>query len=285
MTISVTSSGDAQPAGGHAVTAGPDVDRLIVGGRARRRRRNLTRAGGAALAVVLVGGGAYAVTQDRSEARGSRIANQPTGRPSRPSAVRRPCRMTRGPSDLAARHLPDPGGCRPGGRPDRRGPDVRGRRLERRELPDRWRTARATAGSASTSPVPSRPGPDATATWSPATWRGARPSLAQQLATLPGSTVLQPAKPTELLGRYAFHVQVRIPQTCPMPQYYRVAETPRGGRGITYDRPDPTWPPVVMDFWVMELEGDRWWSTRGTSRVLPQTWCAGSPRPATRSPS
>ena len=27
------------------VTQGPDVDRLIMGGRARRRRRNLTRAG------------------------------------------------------------------------------------------------------------------------------------------------------------------------------------------------------------------------------------------------
>ena len=43
-------------------------------------------------------------------------------------------------------------------------------------------------------------------------------SLAKQLATLPGSTVLQPVKGTELLGRYAVHVQVRIPQTCPMPQ-------------------------------------------------------------------
>ena len=54
------------------------MDRLIAGGRGRRRRRNLTRAGGAALAVVLVGGGAYAVTQDRSEPGGSRIANQQT---------------------------------------------------------------------------------------------------------------------------------------------------------------------------------------------------------------
>ena len=48
---------------------------------------------------------------------------------------------------------------------------------------------------------------------------------------------------------------MRIPQTCPAPQYYRVAETPRGGRGITYDRRDATMPPVIMDFWVMELEG------------------------------
>ena len=69
---------------------------------------------------------------------------------------------------------------------------------------------------------------------------GSPHSLAQQLAALPGSTVVQPVEPTELLGRHALHVQVRIRQTCPAPQYYRVAETPRGGRGITYDRPDMT---------------------------------------------
>ena len=69
---------------------------------------------------------------------------------------------------------------------------------------------------------------------------GSLSSLAQQLTTLPGSTVLQPARPAELLGRPAFHAQVSIPQSCPRHSYYRVAETPRGGRGITYDRPDQT---------------------------------------------
>jgi len=41
----------------------PDVDRLIIGGRQRRRHRNLVRAGGTALALVLIGAGAYAVLQ------------------------------------------------------------------------------------------------------------------------------------------------------------------------------------------------------------------------------
>ena len=101
---------------------------------------------------------------------------------------------------------------------------------------------------------------------------GSPSSLAQQLTTLPGSTVLQPAKPTEILGRYAFHAQVSIPQSCPTHSYYRVAETPRGGRGITYDRPDAKRPPVVMDFWVMELEGRMMvvdtWHQQGASADL-----------------
>ena len=58
------------------ITQGPNVDRLIMGGRVRRRRRNLTRAGGAALAVVLVGGGAYAVTQEPRDPGSRGIANQ-----------------------------------------------------------------------------------------------------------------------------------------------------------------------------------------------------------------
>ena len=84
---------------------------------------------------------------------------------------------------------------------------------------------------------------------------GSPSSLAQQLTTLPGSTVLQPAKPAELLGRPRLSRPGEDPSVLSQAQYYRVAETPRGGRGITYDRPDQTEPPVVMDFWVMELEG------------------------------
>ena len=80
-------------------------------------------------------------------------------------------------------------------------------------------------------------------------------ALAQRLAELPGSTVVQPVKPSEVLGQYALHLRLRIPQTCPAPEYYRVAETPRGGRGITRDRPDKTFPPVVIDFWVTEWTG------------------------------
>ena len=102
------------------LTPGPSVDRLIAGGRARRRRRNLTRAGGAALALVLIGGGAYAVTQDRGEPGGlRRIANQQSVTP---EPGRRGPDLAGGPRLVGppARHLPDPGGCRCGGRPDLR---------------------------------------------------------------------------------------------------------------------------------------------------------------------
>ena len=37
-------------------------------------------------------------------------------------------------------------------------------------------------------------------------------ALAQQLAALPGSTVIQPVRPTRMLGRDALHLRVRIPR-------------------------------------------------------------------------
>ena len=101
---------------------------------------------------------------------------------------------------------------------------------------------------------------------------GSPSSLAQQLTTLPGSTVLQPARSPSSSAATPSTLQVKIPQSCPISSYYRVAETPRGGRGITYDRPDLTLPPVVMDFWVIELEGRAMvvdtWHQQGASADL-----------------
>ena len=64
---------------------------------------------------------------------------------------------------------------------------------------------------------------------------------------------------------------MRIPQECPLNEYYRVAETPRGSRGISFHAAPPQ-PTVVMDFWVMEEAGvpvvlDAWHEV-GASKVL-----------------
>ena len=98
-------------------------------------------------------------------------------------------------------------------------------------------------------------------------------ALAQRLAELPGSTVVQPVTPSEVLGQDALHLRLRIPQTCPAPEYYRVAQTPRGSRGITRDRPDKTFPPVVIDIWVTEQTGipivvDSWHQAGASSEMI-----------------
>ncbi len=218
------------------LTPGPNVDRLIAGGRTRRRRRNLTRAGGAALTVVLVGGGAYAVTQDRSDPAGSRIANQQTPGPSEAVPT---LPGDRGQSNLRPGTFRILVGADPVGAPISADLTFAGTGWSAGNFPLLGDgESFGGVGVYQPSALAARSGCDGDLVTSNV--EGSPSSLAQQLTTLPGSTVLQPAKPTELLGRYAFHAQVSIPQSCPMHSYYRVAETPRGGRGITYDRPDPT---------------------------------------------
>ena len=78
-------------------------------------------------------------------------------------------------------------------------------------------------------------------------------ALAQQLARLPGSTVVESITPTEAFGYHALHLRLRIRDDCPVSDIYRVAETPRGTRGISYGMRDTT--TVLIDFWVLDLDG------------------------------
>ena len=55
-------------------------------------------------------------------------------------------------------------------------------------------------------------------------------------------------------------MRLRIADDCPADGGYRVAETPRGSRGISYSSVPTT---VVMDFWVLNLDG---------VRVVVDTW-------------
>jgi hypothetical protein len=77
-------------------------------------------------------------------------------------------------------------------------------------------------------------------------------ALAQKLARLPQSTVVQPPTPVQAFGHDALHLQLRIATDCPADQGYRVAETPRGSHGISFsDVPKD----VIIDFWVVDLDG------------------------------
>ena len=89
-------------------------------------------------------------------------------------------------------------------------------------------------------------------------WHGGRHAaettqgLAGQLARLPQGTVVQPPAPTEAFDHDAIHLRLRIDDSCPIDQAYRVAGTSKGWRGISYsDVPKE----VIIDFWVVDLDG------------------------------
>jgi hypothetical protein len=77
-------------------------------------------------------------------------------------------------------------------------------------------------------------------------------ALAKDLTTLPRSTVLQPIEATQAWGYDAQHLRLRIQEYCAFDDLYRVAETPRGTRGISYGSQSTG---VVIDFWVLDLDG------------------------------
>ena len=226
----------------------PDIDGLITGGRARRRRRNVLWAGGAALAVVLIGGGAYAVTQlDLSDAGSSPIVDEPTSEAT-PSDL---------PGDAGSDYL-EPGTTGSWSAPTRPAAEIEadltleGSAWSAGNFPTVAGGRDLRRGRRSTGPTRSLWGPAATTT-SPTTCVGETPqALAEQLAELPGSTVVQPVGPTQKLGYDAQHVRLRIADDCPDGGGYRVAETPRGSRGISFSSVPTT---VVMDFWVLDVDG------------------------------
>ena len=92
--------------------------------------------------------------------------------------------------------------------------------------------------------------------------------LAQRLARLPRSTVLQAGRPVQAFGRHAIHLRLRIHPDCGK-GVYRVAETIDGGLGISYGRPST---PVVIDFWVENVRAVpavvETWHQEGASHQL-----------------
>jgi hypothetical protein len=246
-------------------TSLPDVERLIVGGRTRRRHRTVTRALVSGLAVVLIGSGAYAVTQDRSEPDGGPIANT-----SDASGVDEPPTLAGDdtPGDLASGTYRIHVGSDAARAPIQAELTFEGPGWGEGDYPV-LEDGESLGGVGAYQPI-ALGAASGCATDVVTTNLADTPwSLAQQLAALPHSTLEQPVEWTTFLGRRAVHLRLRIPQTCPGPVFYRIALTPRGSRGITFERPDGTFPPVIVDFWVMELEGrplvvDTWYQA-GTS--------------------
>ena len=94
--------------------------------------------------------------------------------------------------------------------------------------------------------------------------------LAQQLARLPQSTVLQRAATTQAFGHEAVHLRLLIDQQNCGQDIYRVAETLRGGHGISYG-PQP----VLVDFWIENVGGgpmvvETWHGEGAPSQMVDQ---------------
>ena len=94
---------------------------------------------------------------------------------------------------------------------------------------------------------------------------------AVELARLPRSTVVQSPTPVQMFGHDATQLRLRILNDCAIGDLYRVAETPRGTRGISYGDVVPM--TVVIDFWVIDLDGvpvvvDMWHQEGASERLV-----------------
>lgn len=222
----------------------PDVSRLISGGRARRRRRTVARVGLAAASVLVCASGYAVAAGDRQESRSDRdiaVTPTPSSDDSRVALVPgRPYRVLVGTDAdrevLEADFTVD-------------GPDWQGGDFA--VLSDPAQTTFAGFGVYQPDALAAGTGCEDDGTLSAS---GLTPAgMADRLANLPRSTVLQAPAPSEALGMAALHLRLRIHGKCR--GYYRVADTPGGSRGVTYTQPgEPT--PVIIDFWVLGLGGD-----------------------------
>ncbi len=257
-------------------TTRPDVERLIVGGQTRKRSRTRAQAGGAVAAVVLLGGGLFGLSQlDRDDAGSPGPADQPTTTPEPSGATTPPTLADEATADFLEagtyRVLVGDGST---GAEIEADLTVAGAGWSAGNFPT-VQDAESVGGFGVYQPFALAAGSGCTSDVVTTNLGQSMSSLAGQLADLPDSTVVQPVEASRLLGQDAYHVRLRIPQTCPYNQAYRPAETPRGGRGVTYERPDGTLPAVIMDFWVLEHDGvpvviDSWHQQGASADLVAQ---------------
>lgn len=224
----------------------PDVDELISGGRELRRHRNRGRIGvAAAVAAVLVAGGTYVATLDEPETKGDPANTSEPSQSAPPRAL-----STQGGSqlepDTAYRMIVGVGSS---------GTSIQADLIVNSTG---WQDGNfpiisdgfATGGvgvyrpqALGTGCISETPDEDVAAT---------SPALAEQLSHLPLSTVVQAPTPERAFGHDTLHLRLRINAECGENDGYRVAETIRGSRGISYSDVNTK---VLIDFWVMDVDG------------------------------
>jgi hypothetical protein len=239
----------------------PDLVGMISGGRVRRRRRTAVRLGAVAAATVLVGSAAYGVA--RTDPAGWRAEIGPAGAPTGSS------------ESPTTPPLPNDGGVIQSGATYRTvvGTDASGSLIEAHVtvhgvnwLPGDFPVAvgadrRTFAGFGVYQPSALAAGTGCVHDLSTRTAATTVDALTAQLARLPRSEVLLAPGPTRAFGYDALHLRLRVDVNCP--QWYRVAQAPRGVRGITYTAPGADALDVIIDFWVLDVSGapvviDQW---------------------------
>ena len=230
----------------------PDVVGMISGGRVRRRRRTAARLSGVAAATVLVGSAAVGVMQSGLSDPGTEPGPASTPGP----VVEEPPGLQAGqPYRMVVGSL-------------RSGPLIK---AEVTVDSDRWvegdfarlgaTAGRSWVGFGVYEPVRIPTGTGCVDDPRLVMFEETPDAVAGQLAGLPRSEVLQAPTRTEAYGRAAVHLRMRIDANCPT--WYRVAETERGERGITYSPLGTDQVDVIIDFWVLDVGGtpvvvDQW---------------------------
>lgn len=237
-------------------TPRPDLDRIVSGGKDRVRRRNATRIGLAAAAVLIVGGGAYGISQIGDGDSDAHVTDVPPS-PTPPASPQSWVDTDQGPVEAGTYRIPV-------------GPDAEGKSIDAdfslsgsnwvaSNLPVAYSGAQfAGIGAYQVEAVGG--GCKMEEGLKPAATRPQQ--LVQQLATMPQSQVVQQPAPTTAFGRSATHLRVRVEAACsPSPSSqaaYLVAETKAGAtRAVSYfdDASKVGSGPVVIDFWVLDMNG------------------------------
>lgn len=246
----------------------PDPDGLIRGGRTRRRRRNLERAGAGAVAAVLMGAAGYGLRPDAAHDPG--VASRPSGTASSVSS----------PPSSGERSTLAPGTHR-----TFVGTGAAGERIQADFTVggDNWNggdfplagedLGSSYAGIGVYQPQLLAAGSGCLGDTMTSVLGGGARRLAQQLAALPRSTVVEAPTPTQVFAHDGVHLRLEIRVDCET--FYRVAATPNGERGITYSALGAPANNVVIDFWVLEVAGalvvvDEWHDVNASPSLVEQ---------------
>jgi hypothetical protein len=250
----------------------PDMDKLISGGRVRQRRRNLARAGVGVAVAVVVAGGVYGVAR-------SNIGT--TDHPAGPVTTTTPSTATPTTSTTSATPPAYNGGdaAEPGRYRMLVGENATASKYADVTFHEPWEGdnypwlhdhGHKFGGLAVYQPLALSAGSGCLSDNANPHVGHTPQQVAQQLAQLPHSTVLQPPTPVQAFGRHAVYLRTRINNRCGN-DIYRVAMTINGGHGISYGHT----PETYMDFWVQDVGGvpvvvETWHQQGASSQMVDQ---------------